>query len=348
MKRRAFLGALIGGFRCRARAGQSARALAHGVEYLWNCQDAQGGWHSKTYGLLRSGQSLTPLVLNALLDAGSRNATRVDRAMAFIERNVNADGALGLSDDLTADYPCYATALALRAIVRTRSARHPLAQRMIAWLREQQMSPENGWQPGHAAFGAWGIGGPRRQPPESGHVDLSMTRHVLEALAAAGVRPSDPSMRQARVFVERCLNRDRSFFFSTVEQGANKAGDDGGNGFNGYGTATADGVLCLVAIGADAQSSLEWLRHYDHPILPPGFNSEARRRYAEGLRYYYADAVSRAFRAACQPRSVPFAAALQDAQRRDGSWSNGESLVKEDDPLIATAFAVSALAKSHG
>jgi hypothetical protein len=35
--------------------------------------------------------------------------------------------------------------------------------------------------------------------------------------------------------------------------------------------------------------------------------------------------------------------ALKRTQRADGSWANPEKLVKEDDPLIATAFAVRAL-----
>jgi hypothetical protein len=39
------------------------------------------------------------------------------------------------------------------------------------------------------------------------------------------------------------------------------------------------------------------------------------------------------------------AASLKATQRRDGSWRNSENLVKEDDPLIATPFAVMALAK---
>jgi hypothetical protein len=34
---------------------------------------------------------------------------------------------------------------------------------------------------------------------------------------------------------------------------------------------------------------------------------------------------------------------LERAQLADGSWRNAEMLVKEDDPLIATAFAVAAL-----
>ena len=207
MKRCAFLGALIGGYQCWARAGDPLAPSRGASSTCGAARGADGGWHSATYGLLRSGQSLTPLVLNALLDAGSRDTARIGRAIGFIERNVNADGALGLSDDVTADYPCYATALALRAIVRIRGTRHPLAPRMVAWLRGQQMSESNGWRPEHAAFGAWGIGGVRRRPLESGHVDLSMTRHVLEALAEAGVATLDPAMLHARVFVHAAAMR---------------------------------------------------------------------------------------------------------------------------------------------
>ena len=38
------------------------------VAWLWEKQGEDGGWHSETYGLLRSGQSLTPFVLDALLE----------------------------------------------------------------------------------------------------------------------------------------------------------------------------------------------------------------------------------------------------------------------------------------
>ena len=34
---------------------------------------------------------------------------------------------------------------------------------------------------------------------------------------------------------------------------------------------------------------------------------------------------------------------LKRTQRADGSWVNPENLVKEDDPLIATPFAIRAL-----
>jgi len=333
MNRRAFFGAIL----------PVPGALRRGAGYLWSRQSSGGGWHSETYGLLRSGQSLTPLIVNALLDAGAGpNDPRIQRAAGFLARNVSADGAVGLSGD---DYPCYATALTLRVFVRTRN---PLAARLIDWLRTQQMSPGNGWAHRNEAFGAWGIGGAPRVAPESGHIDLSMTRHVLEALSEAGVPAADPAMRNALVFVDRCQNSDGGFFFSTVETGANKAGETA-FGFASYATSTADGLLSQIAAGGvDIRPAVRWMRANDQAELPAGFDSIPGQRYAESLRYYYAGAATRAFRAAGLKRETPFATGLVRAQRVDGSWQNMEPLVKEDDPLIATAFAVSALAKWLG
>src|SRR5262249_23564769 len=49
------------------RARPPKPPLARAAGYLWNQQAEDGGWHSHTYGLLRSGQALTPFVLEALL-----------------------------------------------------------------------------------------------------------------------------------------------------------------------------------------------------------------------------------------------------------------------------------------
>ena len=77
----------------------------------------------------------------------------------------------------------------------------------------------------------------------------------------------------------------------------------------------------------------------------PGFIGEAHHRWPKGLAFYYAAASTQAFRALKTPLNPAVADELQRIQRADGSWSNPENLVKEDDPLIATAFAVRALAK---
>src|SRR5712691_11015115 len=81
--------------------------LQRAAQYLWAQQAEDGGFHSATYGLLRSGQSLTPFVLGALLRVPETilpaKPAAVDRALAFIKRNTNAEGALGRMDETAAD-----------------------------------------------------------------------------------------------------------------------------------------------------------------------------------------------------------------------------------------------------
>src|SRR5438876_12406969 len=106
---------------CGGRLFSRSSAAA---EYLWIQRAEDGGWHSHTYGLLRSGQSLTPFVLQALLDIPNDieplPRAKVDLAVAFIVKNTQPDGALGMADRDIPDYPNYATALAVSALCRAR------------------------------------------------------------------------------------------------------------------------------------------------------------------------------------------------------------------------------------
>src|ERR1700682_3369003 len=119
-----------------------AGALIRACRYLWSQQAEDGGWHSRTYGLLRSGQSLTPFVLNALLQVPHEGpAGGFDRAIAFLHRNTNSEGAVGKMDPLLYDYPNYATALTVQALHRAAQPVGPL----IDWLRTQQFTEAHGW-----------------------------------------------------------------------------------------------------------------------------------------------------------------------------------------------------------
>jgi squalene-hopene/tetraprenyl-beta-curcumene cyclase len=298
--------------------------------------------------LLRSGQSLTPFVLDALLSVpesvGARPADAVDRALAFLKKNTNADGQLGLADSIAPDYPNYATGLAVRAIVRAnRSGWDRDIAPLVACLRAQQFSEEGGWKREDAPYGAWGMGGARLTAPDAGHVDLAMTRYVLEGLAAAGVAPSDPAIQRALVYLGRCQNPDGGFFFSTVNLDTNKAGDENSH-YRSYGTTTADGIISLRACGVpDADPrinrAMQWLRNFHQPDRAPGFAPGPREAWASGLRYYYGAAITRA---------SPGLPVLLPPQRADGSFANSSNLVKEDDPLIATPFALRVLCHDKG
>jgi hypothetical protein len=316
---------------CGAHAGTAEpgrAAAAKAARFLWSKQSSDGAWRSDTYGLLRSGQSLTPLVLFALLGAPDPPGDAVDRAVAFIRSGTNAAGEVGRSDPSLEDYPTFATALALQAFRKAGKD----AGRMAEALRVHQFGEENGWMPERPAYGGWGMGGPMRKPPHPGHVDLSMTRHALEAVG-------DPSGR-AKKFLERCRNADGGFMFSPVVLDANKAGVG-----KSYGTATADAVLALLAIGEPVGPALGWLSKHHRVDGVPGFD-ESTAKWQGGMLYYYLAASARAFRAA---KSGPpgwkdeMIRSLAGLQGEDGSFKNPSFLMKEDDPLIATSFALLAL-----
>jgi hypothetical protein len=309
------------------------------IDWLWSQQESDGGWHSRTYGLLRSGQSLTPFVLLALLENDpAEKSERVDRALSFIRAHVATDGSLGRMDEYSQDYPNYATALAVRAIVRAgRSGWREEVAPMMRYLRLQQFTEQNGWGHEDAAYGAWGMGGERLRPPGTGHVDLSMTRHVLEALRDAGVDREDPLWAKAHVYLSRLQNEDGGFFFSTTEEDTNKAG-----GRRSYGTATADGILALLASGVAEEDprvrrAMTWLQaNHRRADRIPGFAGPAYERWHRGLAFYYAAALGELHPAGLVAVQAPA------PPRRDGSYANPEPLVKEDDPLIATVFRVRA------
>ena len=341
---------------CSGRRANTPLRMA--AQYLWAQQAEDGGFHSTTYGLLRSGQSLTPFVLVALLGVPDSESSRprgaVERALNFIKANTNGEGALGLMDDTAADYPNYATALAVCAMVKARSPGYEkVIERMIAQLRAQQFSEANGWTSQHAPYGGWGMGGPVRRPPEAGHVDLSMTRHVLEALQLSGVPASDQVMTRALTYLERSRNPDGGFYFSPVNPEINKAGEsaddtrqagslsDNGGRFASYGTATADGVLALRAAGVPEEDpriskAIIWLKDHHEPDRAPGLDGRTGQPWASGLRFYYAHAISRV---------LPKLPVELPPQSGDGSFRNSVNLVKEDDPLIATAFALFVMAR---
>ena len=353
--RRVFLLAAAAAAACAWKRERGS--LTRAAQYLWAQQAADGGFHSATYGLLRSGQSLTPFVLGALLRvpdaAAPAPAGAVDRAIAFIRRHTSVDGAVGVTGG-EADYPNYATALAVDALVVAAQRRLPAVAHkakagawaadiapMVAHLRAQQFSEANGWTPQDPAYGGWGMGGAIRRSPATGHVDLSMTRFVLEALRASGVDGSDPAMTRARVFLERSQNHDGGFFFSPVTPALNKAGQRADR-FVSYGTATADGVLALRASGVPESDDriargIAWLdRNHQSDGVPgfdPGFNDVERPQvsWSTGLRFYYAAAIARV---------RPQLRVRLPEQTGDGSFCNANGRVKEDDPLIATTFAI--------
>jgi hypothetical protein len=94
------------------------------------------------------------------------------------------------------------------------------------------------------------------------------------------------------------------------------------------------------------QRAAGWLREHHISTGAPGFVDQPHARWTGGLRFYYAAASTEAFRRLGAQQDPNLVADLIKTQRPDGLWVNADSLVKEDDPLIATPFALQAMIAS--
>ncbi len=333
-------------------------SIQNGWRWLRSQQGKDGSFRSRAYPVLGGGQSLTPLVLWTLLGLPPSLRTAVNSesqaAQHWILEAQEPSGALGFRERVE-DYPSYATALALRCTVRLKPERWGIASRKMAgWLQEQQFMVAKGWSE-HPAEGGWGMGSEEPlEPPRSGHVDLSMTRTVLEALREASPQASidSESMTAARRFVLRSMVKSGGFFSSPVLPRLNK-GVEGVDGPGPYGSATCDGLLALRALGYPrhhpvVQRSLRYLHSVHVVDRNPGIDAGINRALAEGMKHYYRAGAATVFALLGGPvgwREQVIEAVLQE-QQSAGSWLNKNRLLNEDEPLIATAFAMQTLSET--
>ena len=275
--------------------GTAESVLQSAARYLWSQQADDGGWHSATHGILSGGEAWTPFTAYYLFQVpGSvlpRPEGRMEAAQSFIRAHVNADGVIGLSDPAVMEYPNYATSYALRVMSRWGEASDSsLVRAMVRYLQRQQFVEYRGIDSDHLAYGAWGFGETGIPPGQIGHIDLSHTRRVLEALrsiarvGAAGPQNATAArgeisegLARAQYYL-RILQKhpdetrpaprakendpapsfDGGFYASTTALGTNKGGlvqhpDPSAPAyFRTYATTTCDGVLALLAAGVPA------------------------------------------------------------------------------------------------
>jgi hypothetical protein len=321
--------------------------------------------------LLRGGQAWTPYVLHALLEAPDdvceQPSEQIDVALDFIRRHTNAESVLGLSDPDILEYPNYATAYALRVLVRAGApADSVLIKQMAAYLAGQQFVEARSVERDDWAYGGWGFGERVLPPGSVGHVDLSHSRRILQALREAGYE--EPAVyRHAEVFLRLLQKKtdrlgadtsyfDGGFFASPVVEDVNKASRETNASaeqpvFRSYATTTSDGILALLAAGVPpsdecVRAAMAWLRQHPAWEYPEGIPQDDPDQWHRVLFFYHLAVRSEAYAALKEPGTWrgDVVALLAEKQRGDGSFSNPYGAPnKEDDPLLATAMAVQAL-----
>lgn len=345
---------LILGHVIRSCSPKPDSTLELGAAWLASRQQTDGAWRGEEVAVLRPGPAMTAFVLYSLARLPephrARHTESMNRAVRYLEGRINQDGIVGMEPS-GPDYPNYATSLTLMSFVALKPAGwESMVNRMVEYLKRSQLDETEGWTPEHPEYGGWGFGGPPRPRPDAHRLDISMTRFAIQALFAAGVSHEDPVWAKARRFVEGCQNfgrdsRDDGGFSFTPLSGQNKAGEQ--QGFHmSYGTATADGLYCLrFSRGSRERQdvALKWIESRFTIDRCPGFPLDHPRPWADGLRGYW---LATATLFAGPDLKSRIAASVAALQRPDGSWANAEPIMLENEPLLATALAVLALAEA--
>jgi hypothetical protein len=356
---------------------RTRQSLARGVQWLLAQQGDDGGWHSTTYGQLKEGAGVTALVLYALrqsvADPGPKVAEAMRRGFEFLSKGLAKRGTIA-SPNGTLDFPTYAAALWLEADrgARVTGPFSSVRRDVVDYLLAAQVTAGRGFEAKSPSYGGWDFLGRDDAQGVTTGTNTSITCHALEALMGqvnwwreghrgaqlSVLRRIDESVNLGKAYTLRCQQPDGGFAF-TCEPGSlnNKAlyADEKLTQPRSYGTATCDGIRTLVACGGKPTDepiakALTWLEKRPALEVVPGFEGlPPEAGWQRGLRFYYYAALARVLPLFAAPvyttRREALIKHVLDLQNADGSWLNESDRMRENDPLIATSFALSCLAR---
>lgn len=354
-------------------------ARKRAIGYLIKAQKTDGSWKSEYYGNLKQGAAITSLVLYALShcpeDEIEDLTKNIESAFAFLGQGIRKHGFVAnVSGPDYANYGSAMTLLAERNFFRLTGKRNldkSSRAALVDFLVASQLDETHGLRPDHYDYGGWDLSGWMQSVRSSPGTNISVTRFVLEALEETDSEPVRLARHKASKWIARLKNRDHGFRFHPDKSNpGNKAPvSGGGSGTPGsYATATLDGIRILELLkmpSRQIRQSRSWLAERitkDHSLdWVPGFqrttiNEDAS--WGKGLLYYYwmdlahflkqNENLERADRTrgkngnGVRQRLVQ---AIIQRQTRKGAWQNSSARMREDDTLIATSFALIALAR---
>lgn len=332
--------------------------VAKGITYLRETGQGDNGMLSP-----RVGSGVTSLAVTAALRHGvSLDDPLVAKGLKAIEGVVKPDGGIYASDRLRNYETCVAIMCLAEANKKAGDGRYDeTLKNAKAFVTGLQIGADGEVGEEDREFGGVGYSGKERP-------DLSNTSYLLEALHAMDTPADDPTIQRALVFVSRCQNLDSKFndtafagkvndggFYylipkeDTVESGTERTTANGG--LRSYGSMSYSGFKSLVYAGLTkndprAKAALEWIsKNYSVEENPGQGNA--------GLFYYY-NTFGSGLAAAGSPILETADGAnhewqndllveLAKTQKADGSWANTNQQWFENDPNLATSFALLAL-----
>ncbi len=326
--------------------------LDKAVAFLKTKQRADGSFAPKL-----GGPGITALVAAGLIRNGySPDDPLVTKALGYLEKSVQKDG--GIYDKMLANYT---TSVALVALAEAnKGGKYDTVIKNAAKFLKTLQYDDSLVEEKDVKFGGVGYGGKERP-------DLSNTAYFVEALIAAGVPKDDPAIQRALKFVSRCQNlpgetNDQPFAKNTTPDdkgglvynptaGDKKASKTGDGGLRSSGVMTYAGLKTFLHAGVTkndprVKAAVDWVgRHYTLDENPG--------QGLAGLFYYY-HTFGKAMNALGDDQfkdkdgkshdwRKDLFTALKKRQKEDGSWANENDAFFENNPELATAYAILAL-----
>ena len=309
------------------------------------------------------GAGITALAVTAAL----RNGRAVDdplvaKGLQALESFVQPDGGIYGGDRLKNYETCVCVVTFAEANADGRY--NKILENANKFLRGLQEGDQPGKESNDPWYGGVGYAG-------AGRPDLSNTTYFVEALQAIGAEDDDPAIQRALAFINRCQNldghgndtrfaqlvNDGGFYYSIPVGNANQEYEQdsqrytANGGLRSYGSMTYSGLKSMIYAGLDkddprVKAALEWIRQ--------NYSVETNPGQGEAGLYYYYHTFGSAFHAADVDQFTDaqgnernwrhdLIQALVQRQNADGSWTNSNRQWFENDPNLATSFALIAL-----
>jgi squalene-hopene/tetraprenyl-beta-curcumene cyclase len=321
--------------------------------FLKTRQNADGSFSPRL-----GGPGISALVAAGLIRNGySAKDPLVVRTLAYLEKKIQKDG--GIYDRILANYSTCVALLAFKE-ANTDGRYDTVIKRASEFLKTLQYDESKVEDKDHR-YGGAGYDGKSRP-------DLSNTQYLVEAMLAAGVPKDDPAIQRALKFISRCQNlpgetNDQPFARKTTpdDKGGLTYTPDASNekdprrteagGLRSSGVMTYAGLKSFLYAGVSkedprVQAAEDWIRRHYTLDENPGQGKA-------GLYYYY-HTFAKAMTALGDDTFEDASGkkhnwrrdlyeALKKRQKEDGSWSNDNKEFYENNPDLATAYALLAL-----
>lgn len=346
----------------------SMEMLTKAIDWIIAKQDKDGGWHSETYGALKQGAATTALVLYSLAQLpasfAEKSAKAVSDAIRFLRIGIEKTKTIACPDG-TFDYPTYAAAQVLTASQKLRkTGKSGLSEAeesaLASYLIQAQLDERREFKPDSPHYGGWDLLGTQLVKGLTTETNVSLALFALEAITELKSPEAAECRKKALRWTLKAQNLpgDGGFAFSGNKDSlANKAEwlDRDHAKPRSYGSATCDGLRCLLYAGekrenAPAKAAIAWLEKHPAAKLVTGFEElKDDTGWPEGLRFYYYAGIADCLQFASDGfvtkvrNDLLFSLAKQ--QQKEGYWQNESARMREDDPLIATTFAMLCLSR---